>query len=162
MRKLVFLFLLISVGSHAQVDPKEASSDRAAMIEGRLRDSKPTVVKKLSDGTELSVWILAVKTADNTSVNQVARALAKRQTALSDEGKKTEKADFSFENSKVSEVHYTETKIVQKPTPSVSNNKKEIVFTDGTQTSPAVGSFPEIESFVNECLSEINKIPVGN
>ncbi|RZJ70222.1 hypothetical protein [Flavobacterium sp.] len=160
MKKLLFLFLLIAFKGHAQVDPKEASSDKAAMMEGQLRGSKPTFEKKLTDGTELSVWILGTKNAESQSAKHIVKALAKRQTALSDEGKKTEKADFSYENGKISEVHFTEVQIIQKPNPSVTNMKKEIVFTDGVQTSPTVGSLPEIEKFVNECLSEINKIPL--
>ncbi|NUY82282.1 hypothetical protein HUK80_15360 [Flavobacterium sp. MAH-1] len=161
MKKLLWLALLVSCNVFAQ-DEKDAASDKASLMEGRLRDAKPTFETKLADGTQLSVWTLPVKDASGKSTQQIVRASAKNDIRQPNEGIKSIKSEFNFASGKISDALYNETLIVQSPTPSVTSKKKEFVFTDGVQSSPTVGSIPEIEVFINNVLSEIAKISASS
>lgn len=161
MKKLLLLALLASCSAFAQ-DEKDAASDKASLMEGRLHDAKPTFETKLSDGTQLSVWTLSIRDANGQSVRQIVRAAAKNDIRQPNEGIKSIKSEFNFANGKISDALYNETLIVQSPTPSVTSRKKEFVFTDGSQSSPVAGSAPEIEAFVNNVLAEIAKISVSS
>ncbi|RZJ65487.1 MAG: hypothetical protein EOO50_13570 [Flavobacterium sp.] len=158
MRKIVLLFLLSGFGAFAQ-DLKEASSDKTSIMEGRLRDLKPTVEKTLENGAILSIWILK---SDKDATSFIAKATVKQEIATPKEGMRTIKATFNYAQGKLSGVDYKETNVVQNPAPSVKKFEKIIAFTDNIQTSPAAGSLPEIEKFIADITSEITKIHESN
>jgi len=138
-------------------DLKEASSDKSAVLEGRLRGEKPAIETKLANGTAISVWISGGKNPEGQASDKIAKAQADSKTMLSNEGIKTVKVDFVYDDGKLARAVYQETTIIQHPTPSVASNKKEFVFTDGLITSPAAGTHPEMETVVNTCVSQIQK-----
>lgn len=157
MKNLLLIWLGLTCSNLLAQDLKEASSDKAAVLEGRLRDAKPAIETKLAEGTSISIWIIASKNADGSQQSQIAKACAKNSISQANEGIRTITADFNYDNGKISGVQYNETLIIQNPTPSVSTKKKEFVFTDGVQTSPNPGSVPELETYIAKCLSQINQ-----
>ncbi|MBD3582965.1 hypothetical protein [Flavobacterium selenitireducens] len=157
MKNLLLIWLALVGCPLLAQDMKEASSDKTAVLEGRLRDAKPTIETGLPDGTKISIWTISSVKADGSPGKHIAKACAKNEIPQTGEGIRTIATDFHYANGVVSGVQYNETLVIQNPTPSVSTKKKEFIFTDGIQTSPIPGSSPELEKLVKDCLAQIDK-----
>ena len=94
MKNVVFALLLTASGAFAQ-DLKEASSEKPSILEARLRDAKPAVETKLSDGASARIWI---ETANENRQARLAKALVKSEKSTKNEGSLTVKATFLYEN----------------------------------------------------------------
>lgn len=152
MRKLLLFFLLPAIAVFAQ-DPKDASSDKASVMEGLLRHTKPTLEKKLPNGANIAIWIL--KTDESGAKPVLAKANVKQEIATAKEGSITKKAQFNYDKGILINVDFKETEIVQNPTPSVKTNNAIFAYASGVQTSPHPGSMPAVEKFIADCAAEI-------
>jgi|GEM_PF-2570661 len=157
MKKALIIWLVLSGAQLSAQDLKDASSDKTALLEGRLRGSKPTIEEKMNDGSAVSIWILPVAKPDGTTENQVVKAQASNNVRQANAGIKTTTTDFHYENGLLLRAQHNETVVVQNPSPVVTTSKKEFLYKDGVMTSPAAGSAPEIEPYLNECLAFITK-----
>lgn len=157
MKTILLLIAGLIVSAAPAQDLKDSASDKAALIEGQLRDTKPSAEITTSDGTKIAIWTVSQKDGPDASVRQIAKASARKETALEKEGIRKTTVQFAYDNGVLQTANYAETVIIQNPTPSVTSKKKDFLYTNGELSSPAKGAFPEMEALLDSCLSAIQK-----